>query len=202
MTPILKTVLQGETHMIHAAVVAALVSMSLGISADAMAKSRGSSHASSHSSSGSHPNHADEAHAGEGGGGGVSSAVSSAAPARSDNNGSGNAATAPATAAAEDDQDPSQRRIREARAAARAKSDAEDLAARRGKAPPAGRTGGHRRSRGAEAARDRDRIKNKELAALERQRAQAAWEARCQIKPVMTDEEINTCREVWSKPPR
>ena len=33
-----------------------------------------------------------------------------------------------------------------------------------------------------------------------RERAQAAWEARCVIKPVMTDEEIGVCREVRTKP--
>lgn len=96
-----------------AALVATLVTLSIGISADAMAKSRGSSHASSHSSSSSHPNHADDAHAGDGGGGGgvVRSVVSRSG--RSDNNGSGNDAS-PAPTAAENEQDPSQRRIREA----------------------------------------------------------------------------------------
>lgn len=191
--------------MIHAAVVAALVTISLGISADAMAKSRGSSHAPSHSSSGSHPNHADEAHVGEGGGGGVVRNVVGRS-GRSDGN-ANDAGAAPS--AAVDEQDPSQRRIREARAAARAKADAEDLAARK-LAEAAAED--KRRQQAAQAAiaaaeeqkrRDAaDSIKNKELAALERQRALAAWEARCQIKPVMTDEEIDTCREVWSKPPR
>lgn len=45
-------------------------------------------------------------------------------------------------------------------------------------------------------------IKNREFAMLDRQKRQAAWEARCQIKPVMSDEEITTCKEVWSKPAR
>lgn len=191
--------------MKHAALVAALATMALGISADATARVRGSSHTPSHSSSGSHPNHADEAHASESGGSSVVRNVVGR-NGRSDNN-SDNAATAPAAGVQDEDQ--SQRRIREARAAARAKSDAEDLAARK----VAEAAAEDKRRQQAEqaaiaAAEDQkrrdaaDRIKNKELVALERQRAQAAWEARCQIKPVMTDEEIDTCREVWSKPPR
>ena len=46
------------------------------------------------------------------------------------------------------------------------------------------------------AARERERI------TLERVQRQAAWEARCQIKPVMSDLEISTCREVWTTPAR
>ncbi len=42
------------------------------------------------------------------------------------------------------------------------------------------------------------------LAALEkeklRKQRQAAWEARCVIKPAMSDEEIEICREVRTKP--
>lgn len=123
---------------------------------------------------------------------------------RSDNS---NAGAAPAAGAQDEDQ--SQRRIREARAAARAKSDADDLAARKIAEAAAEDKRRQQAEQAATAAAEEqkrrdaaDRIKNKELAALERERAQAAWEARCQIKPVMTDEEIDTCREVWTKPPR
>ena len=42
------------------------------------------------------------------------------------------------------------------------------------------------------------------LAAIEKEKdrklKQAAWEARCVIKPAMSDEEIATCREVRTKP--
>jgi hypothetical protein len=34
----------------------------------------------------------------------------------------------------------------------------------------------------------------------ETQIVQAAWEARCDIKPVMSDEEIAICKEVRSRP--
>ena len=44
------------------------------------------------------------------------------------------------------------------------------------------------------------KVKNRELAMLDRQKRQAAWEARCDIKPVMSDEEIATCKEVRSRP--
>ena len=52
----------------------------------------------------------------------------------------------------------------------------------------------------AEWARRLD-VPGAELAQLERQQRQAAWEARCQIKPVMTDEEIANCKKVWKLPP-
>ena len=42
--------------------------------------------------------------------------------------------------------------------------------------------------------------RNRQDAVRERQQRQLAWEARCQIKPVMTDLEISTCREVWTTP--
>jgi uncharacterized Fe-S cluster-containing protein len=35
----------------------------------------------------------------------------------------------------------------------------------------------------------------------DRKRRLQEWEARCVIKPVMTDAEIATCREVWTRPP-
>lgn len=41
---------------------------------------------------------------------------------------------------------------------------------------------------------------DREQAKLEEAQRQYAWESRCQIKPVMSDEEIVTCREVWTQP--
>lgn len=53
----------------------------------------------------------------------------------------------------------------------------------------------------------RKRVERKEarrLAALEKEKIlkqkQQAWEARCVIKPAMSDEEIAVCREVRTKP--
>jgi hypothetical protein len=60
------------------------------------------------------------------------------------------------------------------------------------------------------AAAEEERVKLEEQKAAraeaakkkaeERRQKQAAWEARCVIKPAMSDEEIATCREVRSKP--
>ena len=50
------------------------------------------------------------------------------------------------------------------------------------------------KQREAEAA-----AKKREQAIIDRKQRQAAWEARCQIKSVMTDEEIATCRQVWTR---
>ena len=44
------------------------------------------------------------------------------------------------------------------------------------------------------------RAEDRERARQELQQRQYAWEARCQIKPVMSDDEIRTCREVWTRP--
>ena len=44
------------------------------------------------------------------------------------------------------------------------------------------------------------REQDRQQAKLEAAQRQYAWETRCQIKPVMSDEEIATCREVWTRP--
>jgi hypothetical protein len=177
------------------------------------AEARGRSHSShSHSSSGSHPHtndsHASDSHTGESNiGGAVRSSISRH---RSDNNPSGNGSeNVASTGATSAEDDANLRRIRQEREAARAKAEAENMAARN--AQIASDEEKRRQlleqaaTRAAEEQKRKDAanaVKNRELAMLERQQRQAAWEARCQIKPVMSDAEIATCKEVWSSPAR
>ena len=44
------------------------------------------------------------------------------------------------------------------------------------------------------------REQDQQQAKLDQAQRQYAWESRCQIMPVMSDEEIATCREVWTRP--
>ncbi len=172
------------------------------------AEARGRSHSShAHASSGSPP-HASDSHTGESHvGGAVRSSISRH---RSDEGQSGNAtanAASGGSTGAEDDAN--LRRIRQERDAARAKADAENSAARNAQIAAdeekrrqlleqaAIRADEEQKRKDAAAT-----LKNRELALLERRQRQAAWEARCQIKPVMSDEEIATCKEVWSTPAR
>lgn len=111
--------------------------------------------------------------------------------------------------AANTEDDPVQRRLNQEWEAAYAKTYAEKTAARQAKMAAdkeeqsqlleqaAIRAIEEQKRKEAEAT-----IKNREFAMLDRQKRQAAWEARCQIMPVMSDEEIATCKEVWSKPAR
>lgn len=45
-------------------------------------------------------------------------------------------------------------------------------------------------------------LREQEQQAQARRQRQAAWEARCNIQPVMSDLEIATCKEVWTRPAR
>lgn len=53
------------------------------------------------------------------------------------------------------------------------------------------------------AARQRQEAEQREQARLqaaeERRQRQLAWEARCVVRPVMSDRDIATCREVWTR---
>lgn len=180
---------------------AVLVSLALGLAVDAHAKgirSHSSSHSSSHGSShpsDSHPtSHPAEAHASEGGGGIIRNAV--ARPHRSERSGN-DSSSSPAPGAGEESSP-----ARQAQQAALAKVNAEAEAAaqekKRQQAEQAAAAALEQQKRLAAetAANERERI------ALERVQRQAAWEARCQIKPVMSDLEIGTCREVWTTPAR
>jgi len=191
------------------ALIAALAALALGITADATARIRISSHSHSpsHSASGSHQNHAgDTPHANDSAGSGVGSEIVRGAVNRSNrssNNGNNNENAATAS---DIEQDPTLRRIREEKAAARAKANAEAMAERQVAEAEAADKRRQQAEQAAIAAaeqqkrRDAESIaKNKEMAAYERKRAQAAWEGRCQIKAVMTDNDIATCREVRSR---
>lgn len=180
---------------------AVLVSLALGLAVDAHAKgfrSHSSSHSTSHSSS--HPSdphptsHPADSHASEGGGV-IRNAI--ARPHRSDRSGNDSGTGSAATAAGEENSP-----ARQAQQAALAKVNAEAEAAAQEKKrqlaeqAAAAAIEQQKRLDAEAAARERERI------ALERLQRQAAWEARCQIKPVMSDLEISTCREVWTTPAR
>ena len=182
---------------------AVFVSLALGLAVDAQAKGfrshsspshSSSSHPSSHPSD-SHPtSHSADSHAGEGGGI-IRNAI--ARPHRSDRSGN-DAGTGPAAATAAEENTPA----RQAQQAALAKVNAEAEAAAQEKKrqqaeeAAAAALAQQKRLAAEAAAQERERI------ALERVQRQAAWEARCQIKPVMSDLEISTCREVWTTPAR
>lgn len=181
----------------------ALLAIAVILPADASAKGRVRS---SHSSD-SHP-HQTESHASEGSSGGyVRNAI--ARSDRSTDNAAGNNGNATPGSPVAAEEDANLRRIRQEKEAARAKQDAETLAARKLQQASDEEK---RRQLAEQAAIDRaeeqkrkdseSKVKNRELAQLERQKRQAAWEARCQIKAVMSDEEIATCKEVWSTPAR
>ncbi len=186
--------------------VPAILAIAVSLSFDADAKGR--SHSShTHASSGS-PSHAGDSHSGDSH---VGSAVrSSISRQRTDNNQQGNA-TANGTdgSSANTEEDPSLRRIREERAAARAKAEAENIAARNAQIASDEEKRRQLLEQAALRAEEEQKrkdaaavLKNRELAMLERRQRQAAWEARCQIKPVMSDEEIATCKEVWGSAAR
>lgn len=185
--------------------------MALAVALPFDADARGRSH-SSHSSSGSHPHandsHVSDSHASESHiGGAVRNSISRH---RSDNNQSGNGSEDIASGGVVGSEDDARlRRIRQEKEAARAKTEAETIAARN--AQMASDEEKRRQlleqaaTRAAEEQKRKDAanaVKNRELAMLERQQRQAAWEARCQIKPVMSDAEIATCKEVWGSPAR
>ncbi len=186
--------------------ISALIALAVVLPADSYAKGRiRSSH--SHGSSESHSSHATETHASESGSGFVRSAV--ARSNRSDGSSSADGSSASPGTPLTAEEDANLRRIRQEKEAARAKRDAEALAARKlqqaadeekrrelAEQAAIARAEEQKRKDAAAVA------KNRELALLERQQRQAAWEARCQIKAVMSDEEIATCKEVWSTPAR
>lgn len=186
--------------------VPAILAIAVSLSFDADAKGRvHSSH--THASSGS-PSHTSDSHAGDSHVG--STVRSSISRHRTDDNQAGTATangTAGSSANAEDDA--KLRRIREERAAARAKAEAENTAARNAQIASDEEKRRQLLEQAALRAEEEQKrkdaaavLKNRELAMLERQQRQAAWEARCQIKPVMSDEEIATCKEVWGSAAR
>jgi hypothetical protein len=179
-----------------------LIALAIALPMEAGAKGRvRSSH--SHASPEAHPHATGETHPAEGGSGIIRNAV--ARPHRSQDGTTGSENGALPGTAPGSEEDANLRRIREEKAAARAKRDAEILAARKLQQEADAEK---RREQAEQAALNASeaekrkeaeaRAKNRELALLERQQRQAAWEARCQIKPVMTDAEIATCKEVWS----
>ena len=95
------------------------------------------------------------------------------------------------------------KRIRQARDEAKAKADAEYAAVRKAQEAAAEEK---RRAAAAEAAAAaaeaekraaaEERVRKIEAAKLEEKKRKAEWEGRCQIKGVMTDDEIAVCKEV------
>lgn len=179
-----------------------LIALAIALPMEAGAKGRvRSSH--SHASHDAQPRAASESHAAEGGSGIIRNAV--ARPHRSPDGSASNESGALPGSAAANEEDANLRRIREEKAAARAKRDAETLAARKlqqeADAEKRRELAEQAALNASEAEKRKEaetRAKNRELAQLERQQRQAAWEARCQVKPVMTDAEIATCKEVWT----
>ncbi|MBS1132186.1 MAG: hypothetical protein H6R16_3188 [Proteobacteria bacterium] len=172
-----------------------LVALALSVSADASAKGRIRS---------SHTHHSADTHVSESGSGIVRNAVARSGrsndnSATGDNPSFGNSATS--------EEDENLRRIRQEKEAARAKRDAAILEARKLQQAADEEKRKEQAEQAAIAAADEKKrreaeakVKNRELALLERQKRQVAWEARCDIKPVMSDEEIAICKEVRSKP--
>lgn len=180
----------------------ALLAIAVILPADANAKGRVRS---SHSHSDSHPHQTAESHASEGGGSYVRSAVTRSD--RSTENGSANSGMPAAGNTVATEEDANLRRLRQEKEAARAKRDAETLAARKLQQESDAEKRRLQAEQAAINATDEQkrkdaeaRTKNRELAQLERQKRQVAWESRCQIKAVMSDEEIATCKKVWSTP--
>ncbi len=183
---------------------ATLLAIALALPMEAAAKGRiRSSHG--HSSADAHPHQSADAHASESGSGIVRNAVARSQRPNETQGASDGYAVPSGSATSEDDAN--LRRIRAEKEAARAKRDTEALAAqklqqeadqekRRQQAEQAAINAAEEQKR-KEAE---TKAKNRELALQERQKRQAAWEARCQIKSVMSDEEIATCKEVWSRP--
>lgn len=181
----------------------ALIAICVVLPVDADAKGRiRSSH--SHTTPESHPHQTGESHASEGSGF-VRSAISR--NHRTDGNSDSSSVSSPPVSPISPEEEAKIQRIRQEKEAARAKQDAETLAAR--KLQQAADEEKRRQMaeqaaiNAAEEQKRKDaetKVKNREIAMLERQKRQAAWEARCQIKAVMSDEEIATCKEVWSKP--
>lgn len=187
----------------------ALIALAIGVTTDADARVRArSSHGSSHTSDGAHTTntspHAAETHGGESTTGAIRSSLS-----RSGRNNDNASDTPTQSTSPSVPEDPEQRRMRQEKEAARARADAETLAARKLQQEADAEK---RRQLTEQAAINRlqeekrkdaeAKAKNRELALLERQKRQAAWEGRCQIKAVMTDDEIATCKEVWTTPAR
>lgn len=199
---LLNNIFPGE-HMNRIGLATIFIALTLSVSTDSNAKGR--SH-SSHSSGGAHSHHATETHASETGGGSgfVRNTVSRSGRSNDESAASGNP-SAGNSATSEDDEN--LRRIRQEKEAARAKKDAEILEARKLKQAADEEK---RRQQSEQAAivavnekkrlDEQAKVKNRELAMLDRQKRQAAWEARCDIKPVMSDEEIAICKEVRSRP--
>lgn len=113
----------------------------------------------------------------------------------------------PPTAGQAGPEDETLRRVRAEKEAARAKAQAEQLEAQRQQQAVDAekrRVASEQAAAAAEEEKKRqaaaDKAKQREQAQQERLARQVAWERRCDIKPVMTDEEIAVCKEVFSRP--
>jgi hypothetical protein len=172
-----------------------LVSLCLGVSANAYAKKGGGSHSSSHSTSHSTDSHATS-------GSSLSGSTSKNTGSRGDSSGndgvtddnspSGNINTSATRQQVAEEKRKAMadaklaRSVEQAAAEAQRKQQAEQAA-----------------EKAAAAAKAREAAmtdQQREAEALAKQQREAAWIARCNIQPVMTDEAIATCREVMTRP--
>ncbi|WP_371325242.1 hypothetical protein VX159_06925 [Dechloromonas sp. ZY10] len=171
------------------------LSLALLLPGVAEAKRSGSSHSSS-----SHPTgHADSTHAAgsKHDSGGPSLSVSLPRPRQGERDSSQNT---PTTASATDAA-PTGKREAEQKAAADAEAarkleESLTLARQKAAAEQSALAAAEEKKRLDAEKREQDR----QQAKLEAAQRQYAWETRCQIRPVMSDEEIATCREVWTRP--
>lgn len=170
---------------------ALLLGLALSVPGAAEAKRSGASHTSSHAGSDGH----------------ASSKADSGGPSLSLNlprQRSGERESSPETpvaaAAAEPGptgkrQDAGQKAAADAEAA-RKLEESLTLARQKAVAEQAAQAAAEEKKRRESEQKQQDR----EQAKLEEAQRQYAWESRCQIKPVMSDEEIATCRDVWTRP--
>lgn len=176
---------------------AVFLGLALSIPGVAEAKRGGSSHASSHAPAASGSHASPDSHASsKADGGGLS--VHLPRPRSSERESSPETpATAPAAepSTAGKRPDTGQKAAADAEAA-RKLEESLTLARQKAVAEQAAQAAAEEKKRREAEQKQQDR----EQAKLEEAQRQYAWESRCQIKSVMSDEEIVTCREVWTRP--
>lgn len=169
---------------------------------DAQAKIRVRSHGSGSSHGHSSPDAPDAPHAKPNGGGNTLHFTP-----RHHNGSSSASQGSDVAGAAGDPGDETLRRVRAEKEAARAKAQSEQLEAQRHQQEidaESRRLASERAALALAEERKRqtaeERARQQEEMQRDRLIRQAAWERRCEIKAVMTDEEIAVCREVHTRP--
>lgn len=166
---------------------------------EAVAKRSGGSSSAGHSgsphSSGGH----ESTHVNEGGthlSGSLRSGSRHRAESASDADGSVSTAVSPEAQASrrQETQAAAEKAYAEAEAARKLESSLLELQ-RKAEAEKAALAEAEARKRQEAEQREQARLQ----AAEERRQRQLAWEARCVVRPVMSDRDIATCREVWTR---